>query len=202
MNLLEMIQGQMDDGVVSQLSKTIRADKDATAAAANGVLATMVTALSKNAAKPDQGQALLNALDRDHDGGILGNLMNVVSGAGSQTSRATNGMGILEHVLGGKTDNVMQMVSKSSGLDLLKTGELMKLLAPVVMGVLGKTKKEQGLDLGGLAGLLSGTVNQAAKGSQEMGMIGKLLDADGDGSIMDDVAGMGMKVLGNMFRKR
>jgi len=35
-----------------------------------------------------------------------------------------------------------------------------------------------------------------------MGLLGKLLDRDGDGSVMDDIAGMGMKTLGNLFRKR
>jgi hypothetical protein len=162
-----------------------------------------VSALSRNAAKPDAGQALLNALDRDHDGGVLNNLMGLMSGADAQTSKTTNGVGILEHVLGGKTNNVMQMVSKSSGLDLLKTSELMKLLAPMVMGMLGKTKKEKGLDLGSLSGLLSGTVNQAAsQHGQQMGLISRILDADGDGDIKDDIAGMGMKMLGNLFGKR
>ena len=193
----------MSDGVVEQLSKTIRADKDKTASAATGVFATMVSALSRNAAKPDAGKALLNALDRDHDGGVLGNLMGLVSGADAQTSKATNGVGILDHVLGGKTDNVMQMVSKSSGLDLLKTAELMKLLAPMVMGVLGKTKKEKGLDLGSLSGLLSGTVNQvSSQQGQQMGLISKILDADGDGDIKDDLAGMGMKMLGGLFGRK
>ncbi len=202
MNLLDLLQGQMNDGVVKQLSKTIRADKQQTASAANGVLATLVTALSKNAAKPDKGAALLKALDRDHDGGVLNNLMGMMSGAASQTSKATNGMGILDHILGGKTNNVVQMVSKSSGLDLLKTGELMKLLAPLVMGALGKTKRERGLDLGGLSNILSGTVKQASQKGRDLGVISKVLDADGDGNIMDDVAGMGMKVLGNLFGKR
>ena len=187
----------MSDGVVEQLSKTIRADKDKTASAASGVFATMVSALSRNAAKPDAGKA------RDHDGGVLGNLMGLVSGADAQTSKATNGVGILDHVLGGKTDNVMQMVSKSSGLDLLKTAELMKLLAPMVMGVLGKTKKEKGLDLGSLSGLLSGTVNQvSSQQGQQMGLISKILDADGDGYIKDDLAGMGMKMLGGLFGRK
>ena len=68
----------------------------------------------------------------------------------SQDKNQHNGMGILEHVLGGNINNVVQMVSKSSGLDFLKSGQLLKMLAPLVMGTLGKTKKSQGLDLGRL----------------------------------------------------
>ncbi len=201
MNLLDLLQGQMSDGVVEQLSKTIRADKETTSAAAQGVFATMVNALSRNAAKPERGNALLKALDRDHDGSILSDMMGLMSGRSQQTSRSTNGMGILDHMLGGNVNNVIQMVSKSSGLDFLKTGELMKLLAPIVMGTLGKTKKKQGLDLGGLTNILSGTVQQASERGQDMGLISKVLDADGDGNVVDDLAGMGMKLLGGFLRR-
>ncbi len=203
MNLLELLEGQMDDQVVDQLSKEIRADRETTKDAANGVFATLVSALARNAAKPEAGSSLLNALDRDHDGGILDNVLGLFGGGQpAPRQKSTNGLGILEHVLGGNVNNVMQMVSKSSGLDLLKTGQLMKMLAPLVMGTLGKTKKQQGLDLGGLAQILSGTVQGASQKRQDMGIISKVLDADGDGNVMDDLAGMGMKVLGGMFKRR
>jgi hypothetical protein len=200
MNLLEILQNQLSDDVVSQLSSSIRADKEQTVSAANGVFATLVSALSRNAAKPDAGQALLGALDRDHDGSILNDVVGLLGGAKSQP-KAANGLGILEHILGGKTNNVVQMVSQTSGLDFLKSAELMKLLAPIVMGTLGQAKKQKGFDLGGLASILSGTVSQASKSREGMGLIEKVLDADGDGSVMDDLAGMGMKVLGGLFRK-
>lgn len=200
MNLLELLQNQLSEPVVSELSKTIRADKDQTVNAANGVFATLVSALSRNAAKPESGQSLMKALDRDHDGGILENLMGMIGGAQPQT-KTTNGLGILEHILGGKTNNVVQMVSKTSGLDFLKSAELLKLLAPIVMGTLGQAKRQNGLDLGGLSQILTGTVSQASKQREGMGLIEKVLDADGDGSVMDDLAGMGMKVLGGLFRR-
>jgi hypothetical protein len=203
MNILDLLQGQMSDGVVEQLSNQIRSDKERTTAAANGIFATLVSALSRNVASPQGGSALLGALDRDHDGSVLDDIMGFLS-AGNRpaNTRAANGLGILDHVLGGKTDNVVQMVSKSSGLDLLKTGQLMQLLAPMVMGALGKAKRQENLDAGGLAGLLSGTVSKASQGRQDMGIIAKVLDADGDGNVMDDIAGMGIKMLGNMFKNK
>ncbi len=203
MNILDLLQGQMSDGVVEQLSNQIRSDKERTTAAANGIFATLVSALSRNVASPQGGSALLGALDRDHDGSVLDDIMGFLSAGNRPTNtRAANGLGILDHVLGGKTDNVVQMVSKSSGLDLLKTGQLMQLLAPMVMGALGKARRQENLDAGGLAGLLSGTVSKASQGRQDMGIIAKVLDADGDGNVMDDIAGMGIKMLGNMFKNR
>ena len=145
-------------------------------------------------------------LDRDHDGSVLDNFMDMLGGGGSQPqqqqSRAMNGAGILKHVLGGKQGGAIDMISKMSGLGGDKTGNLMSMLAPMVLGTLGKAKKDQGMGLNDLTSFISGSVQSHQKqGGDEMGIIGKFLDQDGDGSIIDDVAGMGMKILGNFFKK-
>ena len=202
MDLMDLLQGQISDGLVDQLSQQLGgADKQQTANAASGIMSTLMGALAKNAATPDGASALANALDNDHDGGVLDNIMGMVTGAAQpQNTRAVNGAGILKHVLGGKQSGAIDMISKLSGLDDSKTGSLMTMLAPVVMGALGKTKKSQGLDASALSGLLSGAVKSASNQRQEMGLIGKFLDQDGDGSVMDDIAGMGMNMLGKFLK--
>ena len=203
MDLLNLLKDQMSDTVVDQLSNQIRSDKQQTSAAVNGIFSTLVTALSKNVAKPEGASALLGAIDRDHDGSVLDDVLGFVTAKQRpEQARAANGLGILDHVLGGNINNVIQMVSKSSGLDFLKTGQLMQMLAPMVMGALGKSRKQQNLDQGGIANLLMNTVQSASSQNKEMSLISKILDADGDGSVMDDLAGMGMNVLGNLFKRR
>jgi hypothetical protein len=71
------------------------------------------------------------------------------------------------------------------------------MLAPLVMGALGRTKRQQRLgpsDLGQLLG--RERQHMASQDSGTMGMIGRLLDRDGDGQICDDVAKIGMGMLG------
>ena len=200
---MDLLQGQLSEGLVNQLSQQLGgADKAQTATAASGIMSTLMGALAKNAATPEGASALANALDRDHDGSILDDVMGMVTGTSqTQNTRAANGAGILGHILGGKQNGAIDMISKMSGLSSNNTGNLMTMLAPIVMGALGKTKKESGLDASGLAGMLTGSVQNVATQRPEMGMIGKFLDQDGDGSIVDDVAGMGMKILGNLFKK-
>ena len=58
------------------------------------------------------------------------------------------------------------------------------------MGVLGKQKKEQNINSSGditrlLGGLLGGNDSK-----NEQNFLEQILDADGDGSVVDDVAGM------------
>ncbi|NUO00060.1 MAG: DUF937 domain-containing protein [Saprospiraceae bacterium] len=203
MNIMEMLQGQLSEGLVDQLSQQIGgADKAQTATAASGIVTTLVSALARNASSQDGAAALSNALDRDHDGGILDNLMGMLSGnVQPQNERAANGTGILNHILGDRQSGVSNMVSQMSGLNNNQTSQLMTMLAPVVMGMLGKTKRENGLDVGGLASLLNGTVSQQQESNPTMSLVTRFLDSDGDGSIMDDVANMGMKFLGGLFKK-
>ena len=206
---MNLLQGQLSEGVLNQLTQQIGAsDSKQTAAATAGIMNTLVGALAKNASNPEGAQSLSNALDRDHDGSVLDNVMDMFTGGGQtaqQNNRAMNGAGILNHILGDRQGGAIDMISQISGLDSGKTGNLMTMLAPMLMGALGRQKRQQGLDVGGLANLLTGTVTQQNQSAQNptMSLVTKFLDSDGDGSIADDVASIGMKLLGGLFgRKR
>jgi hypothetical protein len=69
--------------------------------------------------------------------------------------------------------------------------------APLVMGALGKTQQEQGLDAPNLYSFL-GQQQQVAHQSNPdmMSMLGSLLDMDHDGSALDDILGMAGKLFG------
>lgn len=147
-------------------------------------------------------------------GGGLGDLLGGLLGgkaAGRQEDippqfrRTMNGGGILKHVLGDKQEEAMREVSQNSGLSLDKVGPLMATLAPILMGMLGKTKRETGMDAGGLSGALIDLVTKSQsnprQNAPDLGLAGTLLDQDGDGQVMDDVINIGTKMLGNYFRR-
>ncbi|MCB0642845.1 MAG: DUF937 domain-containing protein [Phaeodactylibacter sp.] len=210
-NLMDLLQGQLSEGLLDQLTNQLGgADKQQTAAAATGIISTLIGGLSKNASTPEGASNLADALDRDHDGGVLDNLFdifggNAVTAPQPTMERALNGSGIIKHILGDRTSGAVNMISQMSGLDSGKTGNLMTMLAPIVMGALGRQKQQQGLDVGGLVSLLTGTVTaqrQQSTGTTTMDLVTRFLDSDGDGSIMDDMAGFGMKFLGNLFKSR
>jgi len=203
MNILDLLQNQLSDNVLESLTQQIGGqDKKQTAAAASGILSTLTAALSKNAASPEGRSALASALDNDHDGSILDDVMGLLSGNKQAANpRAANGAGILRHVLGQKQEDTSTLISKMSGLDKQSTMSLMMKLAPMVMGILGKQKREQNLDEGGLSALLSNTVKSTAQKREEMSLIERFLDKDGDGSVMDDLVRMGGGMLGGLFKK-
>lgn len=203
MNVMDLLQGQLPDSLVEQLSQQIGgANPQQTATAASGVVNTLISALANNASSTEGANALTNALERDHDGSVVDNIMDILSGnAQPQNERALNGAGIINHILGDRQNNAMNMISQVSGLDQNKIGNLMMTLAPIVMGLLGRQKREQGLDANGIFDLLNGTVRQQqSSGNPLMDMATRFLDQDGDGSMVDDLlGGIGKKFLGNLF---
>lgn len=202
MNVMDLLQGQLSEGFIDQLSQQIGgADRQATATAASGIMTTLMGALAKNASTPEGANSLANALDNDHDGSVLDNLMGILGGdTQPQNERALNGLGILNHILGDRQGNATDMISNMSGLNTSQTSSLMTVLAPVVMGFLGQQKRQQGLDVGGIASLLMNNVSSNRGSNPLMDMATRFLDQDGDGSVVDDIlGGIGKKFLGNLF---
>jgi hypothetical protein len=203
MNLLELMQGHLTPEVINQMSQQTGAAPEQTEAAAQGVLSTLLSGLSKNAQTPEGAGGIMSALDRDHDGSILNDIMGMLGGA-QQTqapASALNGAGILGHILGGQQQNAAGMISQASGVAPEGVMGMMAQLAPLVMGVLGQQKQQQGLNASGLASLLGGSV-QSQSSNPLMQMATQFLDKNGDGSMVDDVMGMvGSKLLGGLFGK-
>ena len=199
MDLMNLLQGHLTPEVINQLSQQTGTAPEQTALAAQGIFSMLLSGLANNASTENGATGILEALDRDHDGSILNDVMGLVMGSG-QNSSATNGAGILGHILGGQQKDAAQMVSQTSGISLSGVMDMMIKLAPMVMGVIGQQKQQQGgMNASGLAGLLGNTV-QSQNENPLMQMATRFLDKDGDGSAIDDVMGMvGSKFLGGMF---
>ena len=196
-DLIGGLMSQFGGQALSQLAGSIGGSEDSTKSALGAALPILVSAMAKNASTPEGASSLNNALDKDHDGGILDNL----SGFLGNSSNASMGAGILGHLLGGKQDNVQKYVSDDSGLSAGQTGQLLQMAAPIVMGFLSKQKQSSGGGSDMLSGLLSSALSSnKAAAPQSQNVIEQLLDSNNDGSVVDDVAKLGMSFLGNMFK--
>jgi hypothetical protein len=194
--LFDLLTQTLGGNAVGQMSRQLGADEGTTSKAISTALPMLLGALTRNASAGSGAESLTRALTKDHDGSILGDLSGFLGDAS-----AGSGAGILRHVLGGRRQTVESAVSRSSGLDLASVGKLMTMLAPVVMGALGQVRQQQGLDARGVSSLLQGEMKQAQRqGNVDLGLL-SLLDADGDGSVVDDVAKLGGGILGKLFGK-
>lgn len=198
-NLNNEFSRHLTQDVIVQLTRQLGAqDPNTVNAAAQMIGELLMKAISRDASNQNRGGGLFGAIERDHDGGILGDLLGVLNGQKQVNNPKTmNGEGIVTHLLGDNQYEAAKVIGQQSGLGFFKSGVLMQLIAPIVMGVVGQKRKSNGLDLGGLAQvLLGGSGNQQSGQSSAAGnILGKLLDRDGDGNMMDDLLNMGMKIL-------
>ncbi len=198
-SILDVVTQALGSGGARQISQQLGIDEGTANAAIGGAIPVLMGALARNASSGNGAGALAGALDRDHDGSILDDLGGFLGGGGAESA----GAGILKHVLGGRQPQVEQGIGAASGLDPAKAGVLLKMLAPIVMGALGKTQRSQGLDSGGLGAILGQEQRRMERKEPGLGgMLGSLLDRDGDGSAMDDLAKIGGSLLGGLFGGR
>lgn len=185
MDLQKIVKKQMTKAVIDKISKSVGLDSKSTNSVIEGGLPAILEGLKRNARKPAGAQELDTALREDHDGSILEDLLAKVD----NKSTKTDGGKILEHIFGSKKDDVAETVGSKSGVDKSPVIDILSTLAPIVLGQLGKTKRDKGLNPGDLTDLLK---NQ--KLSDKNGILGALtgfLDKDNDGSIVDDLIDMG-----------
>jgi len=197
-SMIEMLMEKLGGDTLSQMGRQVGMTEKDTEQAMPEVLAVLTGALARNSAKGGGANALSAALDKDHDGNILDDLPNFInnfqSGAGD---------GILRHVLGDKRGDVEKKVSEGGSFDIGTISKLFTMLAPLVMGMLGRTKKQSGLDIGGLTGLLGMESKEAERRApRSTDIFTQLLDADGDGQVADDVGKIGMGLLGKLFGRK
>ena len=194
MDLSSLLQGAMGQQIVGSAAKQLGINESQAQTAVASAIPLLLTALNQNA-QSGNANGIANALNK-HDGSILDNLSGFLNQGGNQQ----DGLGILGHILGGKQDNVANQIGKQSGLDTAQVIKILALVAPIVMGFLGKQKQQNNLDSSGITGLLGGLVggNNSASGGINLGGFEKLLDQDGDGKLD---AGDVMGLLGNFFKK-
>jgi hypothetical protein len=195
--LFDLISQATGGDNLQKISRNLGADEQTTGNAVSSALPLLLGALTRNASSDSGAESLFNALEKDHNGSILDNV-----GSSLESSQSGAGDGILRHVLGGKRSTVESAISQSSGLDLASVGKLLTMLAPLVMGGLGRLRQDEGLDMGGLSSLLKGEMQNAERtGAAPSGLL-SMLDADSDGEIVDDLANLGKGILGNILGRK
>ena len=190
--LMDSITQLLGGDTTKQISNQLGTDEGTTQSAIAAAVPMLLAGLARNSASPDGAAALHGALAKDHDGSILDNLGGFLGNA-----QAGPGGGILGHLLGARQPLAEEAVSNSSGLDRQRTAQLLMILAPIVMGMIGRARQQKNLDAPGLAGMLGQEHERLAQTSPGlMGLATRLFDKDGDGSITNELSGIAGKLFG------
>jgi len=214
MNLLEMIMKAQGGKIAQSVGSQYGLDANQSQSAIAALLPAISSALKQNTQSPQGLAGLLGALQGGNHSQYLEK-----EDIYTRPKARTEGNAILGHLFGSKEVSraVAGHASKKSGIgaDVLK--KMLPMVATMAMGSLSKQtqqepsmmsqlaglalgggQQQQPSGLGGLLGALTGGNAKRQRGyeqqrQQGMGLLGNMLDADNDGSMMDDVLKMAMK---------
>lgn len=178
MSLLNSILEAQGGAMVENLAGQFGLDRDQAKAALAQLVPALGKGVSNNIAQPGGLGGLISALTNGNHARYLEEPAQL-----AQADTVSDGNAILGHLFGSK--EVSREVARGGAAKTGLSDEVLKKMLPVVatmvMGALSKQRAQAG---GGLADMLGGD------GGGETNLLTSFLDADGDGSIADDVLGM------------
>lgn len=217
-SLTDELMGQLQGSTMQGLAQQLGIDSAQAEQAVGVALPMLFGALGQNAAQPQGAADLFGALQRDHSsnttpngaldlGGLLGGMLGggaggaaggglggilgaVLGGGGASQSGAG---AILGHIFGGNQQRAESNLGQATGLGN-NAGQLLAMLAPLVMSFLAQRVQSQGMGAGDLGQTLG---QEHAQIQSQGGMLGSLLDQNGDGKLdMGDLFKIGGSLLG------
>ena len=188
LNLVDLITSQLGGGTVSKLAGALGLEPDQAQAGLRAGVPAILAGLTAASSTPDGAQRIADAAARQ-DTGILDNFANVLGG--QATALSQGGASTLNSLLGGgMLSSLTSALSKFTGIGQSGLGSLLGMIAPLIMGVLGRQQSSLGLDASGLANLLSSQKQNIAN-AMPAGLGSMLGSIPGLGAITDTLRGAG-----------
>jgi hypothetical protein len=190
-SILDFLKTDTGKTLISGAAKKVGATEEKTGSVLSMALPMIMGMMKKNAEGSEDG--LNKALESaEHDGSILNNLSGIFGeGAGSPDGLLSKGSKILGHITGGSSgpaNAISGTIAKTLGMDASQVTKIIEMAMPVVMGLLGKQKREAGVESSGLASMLGSVMGKS--GEHDSSLLNTFLDADGEGNISDDLGGI------------
>lgn len=192
MDLMKLLTEQLgNEDILSKLGGKAGIDPAQAKQVAMMGLPSLVKAMDRNASTKEGAEALARALEQHKDDDV--DDLNVYF----DKVDTNDGAKILQHILSGKDTSFKNNLAVKTGLQTDQVSGILTQLAPMLLGMMGKEKVKRGAGPDDIAGILGDMMGQG-NGGGLMDIAEGLLDADKDGSIVDDVG----KLFGGLFKKK
>lgn len=189
-SLVDQLMAQLQGVPLQQMAQQLGTDTTQTHSAVSAALPLLLGTLGRNAAQPQGAMDLFGALQQ-HQGGALGGaggglgglLGGLLGGSSGAAGGAPDGAAILGHIFGGNQQRAETGLGQATGLGG-NAGQLLQILAPIVMSFLAQRVSSGGLSADNLGQVLGQEKAHAQQqGGLGGGLLGALLDQDGDGQV-------------------
>lgn len=177
MNFTDLITGGIGSKAISAIANVLNIEESKAKWVVAAAVPLMIAALNYNSKKSKENEENINNALEKHNGGIFDKLGDLLGQGPTEDENK-----IVNHMFGRNTEVVKDSIATKTGISSDKIGGALAILAPIVMGYLGKEKQNQ--SSGGGIGDLIGSVLGGGQASSSSG--GGIL-----GSILGSVLGGG-----------
>jgi hypothetical protein len=160
-NLVSLITQFLTPDLIGRIATALGLDRNMAQSAISAAVPGLLAGFTGAAAKPGGAENLVDAIKQQS--GVLDSFAKTIGSSG-QSSLIDTGSRLLTSLLGGQDQSALAgAVAKFSGLTQSAGGSLLGILAPVVMGTIGKHLGARNLDANSLASLLNTQKDQIAQ---------------------------------------
>ena len=154
-NILDLAKGYLTDAVISKVAGGINEDSSLVSKAIGMALPALMGGILQKGSSDTGLSSLMGLLSNNTNTSVLDNLGSVLGDKNQSEDLMVGGSSLISSLLGNNSNSIMNAVGSFVGMKNTSTSSIFSLLAPVVMGILGKKVKSDGLGLSGLSSLLS-----------------------------------------------
>ncbi len=200
MSLIKLLAQAQGGQGLSQLASQFGLD-ESKAGELSGLLAPAIGSAAKEKAASGGLGDVLGALKGEGQAGMFDDATQAAAPQGQ-----AQGMAFLEQLMGGKqgAEGLAGEAASRTGVDIGTIMKFLPAMAAMLQGGMQKNMPDSSIDAmmggessgdsgGGLGGLVGGLMGGGSKSAGGLGALTQMLDADGDGSPLDDILGKFMK---------
>ena len=155
MNIMDMVKKSVSDKVMGQIGGMMgMSDPKKTSSTFDTAIGSILGGMMKKSTSQEGAKQVYDVAS-NADPSIMDRLGDILGGGGEKVEAVQkSGGGMLDSILGGSKNGMIASIAKALGLDGSIVGKLLTLVAPMLLGTIGKHIKSAGMDAVGLGSLL------------------------------------------------
>ena len=156
-NIIDLLKNEFSDEIIDKLAAFVGLDSSKIRSGLGAIFPALIGALVNKGASSSGAADILNMIRKGGYGAAtLKGLSSAFSGGDATKDMMSSGAGLLDGILGDRASKVIDWIAGAGGIGRDSASSLTRLVAPAVLGLLGKEVKNSNLNVSDLMSLLAG----------------------------------------------
>ncbi|MBP0989804.1 MAG: DUF937 domain-containing protein [Oscillospiraceae bacterium] len=153
---LSSIASLLSGSGISTIAKTVGAEESNVQSAIGAALPALISGMQKNVSTESGASSLAKALS-DHSGDSTSNIASFLNNVD-----LSDGSKIVSHILGSSNTSTTNAIAKQSGLSSSKVSQILSMIAPLLLSLIGKKNTNGDSSSAGLGSLLGSILGSSS----------------------------------------